>query len=121
VPSMELPVLYALTYPSRVDDAGVPRFDPVAHGTLTFEPVGHDRFPTLGLGIGAGRRGGAAPAVFNAANEAAVARVLDGSLPFSRIPLAIEAALARHGDDAGDDKHALLAADAAARRTVQEF
>ncbi len=121
VPSMELPVLYALTYPARLEDEGVPRFDPVSAGTLTFEPVGHDRFPTLGLGIAAGRKGGAAPAVFNAANEAAVARVLDGSLGFSRIPTAIEAALARHGDMPGNDKNALLAADAAARRTVQEL
>jgi 1-deoxy-D-xylulose-5-phosphate reductoisomerase len=121
VPSMELPVLYALTHPGRLDDEGVPRFDPVAHGTLTFEPVRHAQFPTLGLGVEAGKRGGAAPAVFNAANEAAVARVLDGSLPFSRIPQAIEAALSRHGGLSGADKSALLAADAAARQTVQEL
>jgi len=121
VPSMELPVLYALSYPERLEDDGVPRFDPVASGTLTFEPVRHDAFPTLGLGIAAGKSGGAAPAVFNAANESAVARVLDGSLPFSMIPGAIEAALSRHAGLPGDDKSSLLAADAAARQTVQEF
>ena len=121
VPSMELPILYALTYPERLDDAGVPRFDPVAAGTLTFESVRHDLFPTLMLGIAAGQAAGAAPAVFNAANEAAVARVLDGSLQFSRIPAAIEVALERHGNLPGDDKTSLLAADAAARQTVTEF
>ncbi|MHB1299033.1 MAG: 1-deoxy-D-xylulose-5-phosphate reductoisomerase [Gemmatimonadaceae bacterium] len=121
VPSMELPVLYALSYPERLEDDGVPRFDPVASGTLTFEPVRHDAFPTLGLGIAAGKSGGAAPAVFNAANESAVARVLAGSLPFSMIPGAIEAALARHAGLPGDDKSSLLAADAAARQTVQEY
>jgi 1-deoxy-D-xylulose-5-phosphate reductoisomerase len=121
VPSMELPVLYALTYPDRLADDGVPRFDPVANGTLTFEPVRHADFPTLGLGIAAGKKAGAAPAVFNAANEAAVARVLDGSLPFSRIPEAIDAALARHGGLPAGDKSALLAADAAARLTVKEL
>jgi len=83
--------------------------------------VRHDAFPTLGLGIAAGKSGGAAPAVFNAANETAVARVLDGSLPFSMIPGAIEAALSRHAGLPGDDKSSLLAADAAARQTVQEF
>lgn len=121
VPSMELPVLFALTYPERLADDGVPRFDPVAMSPLTFEPVRHDAFPTLGLGIAAGRAGGAAPAVFNAANEAAVARVLDGSLPFSRIPGAIEIALTRLGSLPGDDKTSLLAADAAARALVREY
>src|SRR5207302_1463602 len=38
-PTMELPILYALTHPDRVPDAGARRFDPVAAGTLTFEPV----------------------------------------------------------------------------------
>lgn len=121
VPSMELPVLYALTHPDRIADAGVPRFDPIAHASLTFEAVRHEAFPTLGLGVAAGRRGGAAPAVFNAANEAAVARVLEGSLPFARIPEAIEAALARLGDLPGDDRLALFAADAAARTLVMEL
>ncbi len=121
VPSMELPVLYALTYPERLEDDGVPRFDPVKHSALTFEAVRHDVFPTLGLGIAAGKQGGAAPAVFNAANEAAVARVLEGSLMFARIPVAIERALAQLGGVAGDDRDSLLAADAAARRIVQEM
>jgi 1-deoxy-D-xylulose-5-phosphate reductoisomerase len=121
VPSMELPVLYALTWPERVGDDGVPRFDPLAHSPLTFEPVRHDAFPTLGLGIAAGRTGGAAPAVFNAANEAAVARVLDGSLPFVRIPAAIDAALSQLGAMPGDDRAALHAADQAARSLVQRF
>ena len=121
VPSMELPVLYAMTYPERLDDAGVPRFDPIASSPLIFEAVRHDAFPTLGLGIAAGKQGGAAPAVFNAANEAAVARVLEGSLMFSRIPEAIDAALTRHGALPGDDLASLRAADAAARALVQEL
>ncbi len=121
VPSMELPVLYALGYPDRLEDDGVPRFDPVALSPLTFEPVRHDAFPTLALGIAAGRRGGAAPAVFNAANEAAVSRFLDGSLSFGGIPGAIELALTSLGDRSGDDLTALLAADAAARALVQEY
>jgi 1-deoxy-D-xylulose-5-phosphate reductoisomerase len=118
---MELPVLYALTHPDRIADAGVPRFDPVASSPLTFEPVRHDAFPSLALGVAAGRTGGAAPAVFNAANEVAVARFLDGTLPFVGIPAAIERTLDRLGGSPGDDVHALLAADSDARRLVQEF
>ncbi|MBX3172893.1 MAG: 1-deoxy-D-xylulose-5-phosphate reductoisomerase [Gemmatimonadaceae bacterium] len=121
VPSMELPVLYAMTYPERLVDAGVPRFDPIASSPLTFEAVRHDAFPTLGLGIAAGAKGGAAPAVFNAANEAAVARVIAGSLDFVKIPSAIDAALTRHAGLPGDTLEQLRAADAAARFTVEEF
>jgi 1-deoxy-D-xylulose-5-phosphate reductoisomerase len=120
VPSMELPVLYALTHPDRVADTGVPPFDPVELSPLTFEPVGHDTFPTLALGVAAGRAGGAAPAIFNAANEQAVALFLDGALAFGEIPLVIERALAALADHQGDTLEALLAADAAARRLVRE-
>ena len=51
VPSMELPILFALTYPDRVPDSGLPPFDPVALGGLTFEAVRRDDFPMLDLGI----------------------------------------------------------------------
>ncbi|HEX6938704.1 MAG TPA: 1-deoxy-D-xylulose-5-phosphate reductoisomerase, partial [Longimicrobiales bacterium] len=80
-PTMELPILYALTYPERIHDGGT-RFDPVAAGALTFEPLDPARFPAFRLGIEAGRYGGVAPAVFNAANEVAVAAFLAGDLPF---------------------------------------
>ncbi len=121
VPSMELPVLYALTHPDRIADTGVPAFDPVALSPLTYEPLRHDVFPALGLGIRAGQQGGAAPAVFNAANEQAVARFLDGALTFGDIARAIASALSACGDAPGDTLEALVAADAAARAHVREF
>lgn len=95
-PSMELPILYALTYPERLPDAGVRRFDPVAAGPLTFEPLRGDVFRAFAAGVAAGRSGGTAPAVFNAVNEVAVARFLEGRLGFGRIAEVIEAVLARH-------------------------
>ncbi len=118
VPSMELPVLYALTHPERVRDDGVPRFDPVAHSPLTFEPVRLADFPALRLGLEAGRNGGAAPAVFNAANERAVALFLEGKMTFADIATSIDSALGALGSMSGKDKHSLLAADAAARAHV---
>jgi len=95
-PSMELPILYALTHPARLPDAGVRRFDPVAAGPLTFEPVRTDVFRALGAGIAAGRAGGISPAVFNAANEVAVAAFLGGQVPFGRISEIIERTLDDH-------------------------
>ncbi|NBW67053.1 1-deoxy-D-xylulose-5-phosphate reductoisomerase, partial [bacterium] len=121
VPSMELPILYALSYPERLEDDGVARFDPVAAASLTFEAVRTDAFPAFTMGLEAGRAGGVAPAVFNAANEAAVQRFLDGSLTFGGIPRAIDAALSALGDRKLDGIASLRDADRAARSLVQEL
>jgi len=119
VPSMELPVLYALTHPERVPDTGVPPFDPVELSPMTFERVRADDFPALSLGVAAGRRGGAAPAVFNAANEEAVSLFLDGRIRFADIASAIRAALDALRDRPGDSRDNILTADEAARRHVR--
>ena len=119
-PSMELPVLYALTHPERIADPREPTFDPVAMSPLTFEPVRHDDFPALRVGIAAGRAGGAAPAVFNAANEQAVDIFLQGRMTFGDIPRAISAALDAVGGAGAASREDLVAADQAARRVVRE-
>jgi 1-deoxy-D-xylulose-5-phosphate reductoisomerase len=120
VPSMELPVLYALTHPERVPDTGVPPFDPVELSPMTFERVRVNDFPALALGVAAGRAGGAAPAVFNASNEEAVSLFLEGRIGFADIPRAIDSALSSLASEKGDSRDAILAADAAARRHVRD-
>jgi 1-deoxy-D-xylulose-5-phosphate reductoisomerase len=120
LPSMELPVLYALAHPERINEASAAPFDPVAASPLTFERVRLDDFPALRLGLEAARRGEAAPAVFNAANEAAVALFLDARIRFVDIAAAIESALDALGDLPGTEKTALLVADRAARQHVNE-
>jgi 1-deoxy-D-xylulose-5-phosphate reductoisomerase len=119
-PSMELPIMYALSHPCRLPDAGIRRFDPVAAGPLTFEPVRSEVFPALGSGIAAGRAGGTAPAVFNAANEAAVAAFLRGSIPFGRISETIEQVLAAHISSPASSVEAVRAADRWARDQVEQ-
>ena len=118
VPSMELPVLFALTWPERVTDTGVPTYDPVAYPSLTFEPVRHSDFPMLQLGINAGRMGGAAAAIYNAANEAAVSLFLGGQLRFTDIARTVSEALDALSTLPGVSLNDLLAADIAARRFV---
>jgi 1-deoxy-D-xylulose-5-phosphate reductoisomerase len=119
-PTMELPVLYALAYPERLPYE-CRRFDPVAAGPLTFEPVGADRFPAFALGVDAGRAGGTAPAVYNAANEVAVKHFLDGRLPFTGISEAVAETLERCPAAAVHSLADVLEADARARRTAEEF
>jgi 1-deoxy-D-xylulose-5-phosphate reductoisomerase len=118
VPSMELPVLFALTWPERVPDNGVPPYNPVAQGPLAFESVRADDFPMLQLGIDAGRTGGAAPAVYNAANEAAVSHFLAGRLRFVDIARYTAGALAALAGLPGHSLDELLTADQAARHYV---
>jgi 1-deoxy-D-xylulose-5-phosphate reductoisomerase len=119
-PSMELPILYALTHPERLPDAGVRRFDPVAAGPLTFEPVRTEVFRALGCGIAAGRAGGTAPAVFNAANEVAVAAFLMGAIPFGRISETIEQVLDAHTPSAAGSVESVRAADGWARDQAEQ-
>ena len=121
VPTMELPVLYALTHPERVADDGLAPFDPVKVSPLTYEPVDHASFPALRLGVAAGKAGGAAPAVFNAANERAVAAFLDGKIKFADIPRGISSALDRLSGMKSDTREQLLEADKAARCHVSEM
>jgi len=120
-PSMELPILYSLTHPGRLPDPGVRRFDPVAAGPLTFEPVRTDVFRAFGLGVAAGRAGGTAPAVFNAANEAAVAAFLEGCIPFGRISHVIERVLEVHQAQPVTEVEIVRAADRWARRRAHEL
>jgi len=119
-PNMELPILYALTHPERLADDGTVRFDPVAAGAFTFEPVRTDVFPAFALGVRAGRTGGTAPAVFNAANEAAVAAFLAGQIPFGRIAQVVEKVLAAHPSVPADSLEAVREADRWARRRAGE-
>ena len=121
-PTMELPILYALTYPDRVPDQGVRRFDPVVAGTLTFEALQPERFPAYVVGRDAARAGGTAPAMFNAANEVAVQLFLEEKITFGRIAEVIEQVVRRGTRDGGrgTSLEEVLAADAAARQLAQE-
>jgi 1-deoxy-D-xylulose-5-phosphate reductoisomerase len=81
-PTMELPILYALSYPERLEDQSLRTFDPVKASPLVFEEVDRETFSLFALGERAGREGGSSPAVFNAANEVAVAAFLEKRIRF---------------------------------------
>lgn len=119
-PNMELPIGYALGFPNRLPTGG-PRFDPIAAGALTFAPVRLDSFPAFELGVQAGRAGAAFPAVFNAANEIAVAAFLEHRVSFPGIASTIRDALERWSGAPASDLDGVLAADAWARRTATTF
>ena len=120
-PDMHLPIALALAWPDRVPGAAR-ALDHTAPATWTFEPLDHDTFPAVQLAREVGRRGGAAPAVYNAANEEAVAAFIDGRLPFLGI---VDLVAAVVGDaDAGrtvDTVDDVWAAEAWARTRAREL
>ena len=93
VPDMRIPIQYALTYPERLrNKIEAPNFSSI--GALSFEPVDEENFPCLSLAYRAGRKGGVATAVYNAANEVAVERFSKERITFTQIPSIIEKTLA---------------------------
>ena len=115
-PTMELPILHALTWPRRPPDDVLCTFDPLKSSPLVFEPVDTERFPLFGLGVRAGRAGGAAPAVFNAANEVAVKAFLEGKVTFSGMAEIVAGALQALGGRGADTLQEVLRVDSDARR-----
>ncbi len=91
-PDMRLPIALALGWPDRVAGAA-PACDFGSPASWTFEPVDVETFPAIELARAAGGVGGCVPAVFNAANEEAVAAFLDGRISFRGIVDALEAVL----------------------------
>jgi 1-deoxy-D-xylulose-5-phosphate reductoisomerase len=118
-PDMRVPISYALHYPERAD-VDVPRLDLAAVGELSFEQPDLDTFACLRLALEAGRAGGTAPCVLNAADEVAVAAFLAGRIGFTAIPAAIERVLAAMPATAPTHFEDLFAVDAEARRRTEE-
>ena len=117
-PDMKLPIQYALTYPDRVSTP-TGSIDFTTPFSLDFEPPDLDAFPALRLGFEVARRGGTAGAVLNAANEAAVARFLDGRLGFNDIPRLCQDLLDNHDFDPSPDLDELLRQDRRARAEAE--
>lgn len=118
-PDMENPILRALAFPKRVqDDAG--RIEFWKLGELTFEEPDVSTFRCLDLAYRAGRAGGAAPAVLNAANEVAVAAFLREELNFLSIADVVEDALSDAPSDYGGTLEGLMEVDAWARQRAEE-
>jgi 1-deoxy-D-xylulose-5-phosphate reductoisomerase len=95
-PDMRVPIQYALTFPDRVERQKGSRLNLAEIGKLHFEEMDFERFRCLKYSFDAGKAGGSMPAVLNAANEAAVARFLNGEISFLQIEALIENALEKH-------------------------
>jgi len=122
-PDMRLPIALALGWPDRVPGAA-PGCDWGSATTWEFRPLDLAAFPAVRLAREAGQAGGTAPAVYNAANEIAVAAFLDGELPFTGIVDNVARVVAEH-DVRGHGNSLTLAdvldAEEWARRRAREL
>ena len=91
-PSMKLPIALALSWPDRTVGV-IPPIDWNSAHTWSFNPIDHAKFPAIELARRCGEIGGAMPAIFNAANEEAVAAFLKGQIKFTEIIEIVDAVL----------------------------
>lgn len=120
VTDMKFPILFALTWPERVEYP-MKRLDLTAIRELSFAEPDFEAFPCLAYAREAAAEGGTAPAILNAANEVAVEAFCGRRLPFLRISEVVRAV--RRSCPAARDYclEAILAADAEARIKAAEF
>lgn len=120
VPDMRIPIQYALLYPSR-PESGVKRLGLTDYGTLSFSKPDIDTFECLKICINAAQKADTtAPAIANAANEAAVARFLKGEIGFLDIAKLIGDAVKSISICKVNSLDDILSADAAARKFVTD-
>ena len=118
VTDMRLPILYALTYPERIESDMCFSVSDLRH--LDFAPPDLKKFPCLRLAYEAAEAGGAKTVALNAADEVAVAAFLEGKIRFDQIPRVIEDVLAETNSGALESIKTVLEADAEARRLARE-
>jgi 1-deoxy-D-xylulose-5-phosphate reductoisomerase len=118
VTDMRLPILYALTYPDRIQSDM--RFPVSNLRHLDFTPPDMNKFPCLRLAYEAAEAGGAKTVALNAADEVAVAAFLEGRIGFNDIPRIIEDAVSASDSGKLASIAQVLEADADARRYSQE-
>ena len=119
-PSMTFAIQHALLYPERIQGVDAP-LDLTKAMTLTFTPPNTEKFRTLALARQAMQTAGTAPAIYNAANEVAVAAFLERRIPFLAIATTIEQTLS---DVTAVEPHSLgelIEADVAARNVAQQI
>jgi 1-deoxy-D-xylulose-5-phosphate reductoisomerase len=117
VTDMRLPILYALTYPERVQSDM--RFPVGNLRHLDFSPPDMNKFPCLRLAYEAVEAGGAKTVALNAADEVAVAAFLEGSIGFDEIPKIVESAVSASNSGKLGSIAEVLEADGEARRYAQ--
>lgn len=120
MPDMRIPIQYALSYPDRWFNS-FPKLSLTELHGLTFEAPDTSKFPALALAYAAGKQGGTAPVVLNAANEVAVQAFLGKQIKFMQIPAIVEKTLNNHQFLSTPELEEILEIDSWARQEARKF
>ena len=118
VPSMELPIQLALTYPERIS-CDLPPVDFIKRGALHFEGVDEARYPCFSLALECAKKGGTYPCILNAAGEIAVSAFLQGQIKYTQIADIIEGTLSASEQGSAGSYAELEECDLSARARAQ--
>lgn len=118
VPNMEVPIQYALTYPKKQKNPRFKNLDFSKTMNLRFQPMDFERYPILKLAYEVGRLGGVLPAVYNAANEAAVRLFLDHKIRFTDIEKIIISAVTGVTNIKNPTLEQIMATDASVKEEI---
>ena len=97
-PNMKGPIAYALSYPDRISKATA-AIDWSKSHIWQFLPIDNEKYPAIELAKRCGQLGSGLPAVYNAANEVAVAAFLAGQIKFTAIIDIVEAVVQSFGSN----------------------
>ena len=120
VPDMRVPILYAMSYPQRLE-TGAKKLDLFQSQSLTFEQPDTDKFPAIRMAYDVLHQGGAAACVLNAANEEAVYAFLRREILFGQIYEAVDHALQKWAHLPAKNLDDIAFADQKARQTAMEY
>ncbi len=118
-PDMRTPIAHALAWPDRLD-SGVAELNLLEVARLDFRPPDLERFPCLALAYQAIGSGGTAPAMLNAANEAAVGAFLEHKIRFTQIPRVVQETLETLPVKSAEGLEMLLEVDRRARAVAEQ-
>jgi 1-deoxy-D-xylulose-5-phosphate reductoisomerase len=120
VPDMRVPILYALTYPDRLESA-LPRLNFDEYKSFTFVNPDFKRFRNLALAYEALREGGNMCCIMNAANEMAVEAFLSGKIGFMQMPDVVRYSMENSSFSPEPDLDLLGISDKNARETALDY
>lgn len=120
VADMRIPILYALSYPDRLQ-SDLPRLNLIEHKSLTFVEPDTKRFRNLEIAYSALRKGGNMPCIMNAANEIAVNAFINEKIGFMQMPDVVEHVMEHCCFQPEPDLDSLALADHSAREAAENF
>ncbi|MCD4656097.1 MAG: 1-deoxy-D-xylulose-5-phosphate reductoisomerase [Planctomycetes bacterium] len=115
-PDMKVPIQYALTFPDRLVNETVARFDALDFANMTFEPADFERFPALKLGFEVLSTDDTTGAIFNAANEVAVEAFLSRDIKYTEIYQVVKSTMLTVKPEPADTLEKIIVASEKARK-----